>query len=156
LIESTGAAAPKLQPGRFRLRPEVCRGADLRPEYGPLRPEEFVRFARAQGWQVEVSASRPELLLLELRSAPNAQPVRLRVAMLADAAAAGRELHEAVLQHGQGTWGVRRSNLAVLGPAASLQEIVRFAAHARLACWGVLTVAGRQEAFVIPGGYAEL
>ena len=27
---------------------------------------------------------------------------------------------------------------------------------ASLACWGVLTVAGRDDTFVVPGGYREL
>ena len=81
--------------------------------------------------------------------------MRLRVAILPDAPAAGRDLHEAILQHGTGSWGVHRGNLAVLAPIGDPDEIVSFAAKTKLACWGVLTLAGRDDSFVTPGGYFE-
>jgi hypothetical protein len=34
--------------------------------------------------------------------------------------------------------------------------MLAFALKTRLACWGVLTVAGRDDDFVVPGGYTEL
>ena len=83
------------------------------------------------------------------------RPVRLRVAILNDAQAAGADLHKAILDHGSGSWGVHRSNLAVLGPIGNVDQIMELAGRTKLACWGVLTVAGRDAAFVIPGGYME-
>jgi hypothetical protein len=61
-----------------------------------------------------------------------------------------------LLEHGSGAWGVHRSNLAVLGPAGSHADDVTFAAKTKLACWGVFTIAGRDDTFVVPGGYTEI
>ena len=35
-------------------------------------------------------------------------------------------------------------------------NIMAFAERTKLACWGVLTVAGPDDAMVVPGGYREL
>jgi hypothetical protein len=83
-------------------------------------------------------------------------PARLRVAVLPNAQLAGRELHEALLEHGPGSWGVHRSNLAVLAPIGSPDQVVAFATKTQLACWGVITTSGRDDTFVITGGYTEL
>jgi len=69
---------------------------------------------------------------------------------------AGSELHEALLQHGEGAWGVHRSNLAALIPTGPYTEALAFAAKTKLACWGVFTAAGTDDTFVVPGGYFEL
>ena len=82
--------------------------------------------------------------------------MRLRVAILPNAAAAGEELHRGALEHGSGAWGVHRSNLAVLAPAGHPNDILAFAIRTKLACWGVLTVIDGSEAKVVPGGYREL
>jgi hypothetical protein len=64
-------------------------------------------------------------------------------------------LHEGILQHGQGSWGLHRANLAVLGPIGSAEDDLRFAAKLNLPCWGVFTIAGLDDTFVIPGAYLE-
>jgi hypothetical protein len=84
------------------------------------------------------------------------RPARLRVAILQDADQAGRELADALLQQVEGACGVHRSNLAVLGPVGDPSHDLVFAAQIGLVCWGVFTVRGREDTFVIPGGYREL
>jgi hypothetical protein len=80
---------------------------------------------------------------------------RLRVAVLGSATQAGEQLHEAMGQQGNGSWGVHRSNIAILGPAGHMDDVVAFAVKTRLACWGVLTVQQGDDAIVVPGGYLE-
>jgi hypothetical protein len=142
--------------GGVRLRASVCEGVDLRPDHRLLEAEEFIRFVRAQGLEVRVATDRGDLVYADVINAGTQNALRFRVAVLPDAGAAGRDLHLALLQHGSGAWGVHRANLAVLAPAGSLDDVVGFAARSKLACWGVLTVAGLDDTFVIPGGYTEL
>jgi hypothetical protein len=103
-----------------------------------------------------VSRARLDLAYADVEGTIAGRSLRFRIAILPNAGAAGRELHEALLQHGEGWWGVHRSNLAVLAPPGTLADTVIFAARTRLACWGVVTVAGRDDTYVIPGGYTEL
>ena len=139
-----------------RIRPGVCSTEDVRPDYSHLDEGALLRFLDRQHIDARVERARADLVFLNLPSAGTAQPVRLRVAILATSDEAGRELHEAVLQHGPGSWGVHRSNLAVLGPIGATSDVITFAAMTKLACWGVLTIAGTDDSFVIPGGYTEL
>jgi len=113
-----------------------------------------VTFLSAHGFQSQTVRARSDLLYVDVTNAAD-HPVRMRVAILPNAPAAGRDLHEAILQHGTGSWGVHRGNLAVLAPIGDPDEIVSFAAKTKLACWGVLTLAGRDDTFVTPGGYFE-
>jgi hypothetical protein len=145
-----------VEPGKVRLRPSVCEKLPLREEFKPLDADDFARFLKSQGFEVRVTTARVDLAFVDLLNAGTAAPIRFRVAVLADAGAAGRDLHVALLQHGQGSWGVHRSNLAVLAPPGSPDDIVAFAARTKVACWGVLTMTGLDDTFVIPGGYAEL
>lgn len=140
----------------MRLRPQVCSAEDVRPDYARLDEGSLLRFLGRQHIDARTERARADLVYINLLSAGTAQPVRLRVAILASADDAGRELHEAVLQHGPGSWGVHRSNLAVLGPVGTTSDVVTFAAMTKLACWGVLTVADTDDSFVVPGGYTEL
>jgi hypothetical protein len=82
--------------------------------------------------------------------------VRLRLAVLDSTPAAAADLHQSLLEHGPGWWGVRRSNLAVLAPKAGLREAVSFALKHKLHCWGMFTMAGNDDAYVVPGPYTEL
>jgi hypothetical protein len=84
------------------------------------------------------------------------RPARLRVAILENADEAGRELADAIAEHGNGSWGIHRSNLAVLGPVGDTSHDLAFAAETKLVCWGVFTVVGSRDTVVIPGGYREL
>lgn len=137
----------------MRFRSEVCQGVELRPDYAHLTAEHFLGQLKAAGLEYSVEKAREDLIYVDVKT--GAETSRFRVATLASAPDAGRHLHEAILQHGPGAWGVHRSNLAVLGPIGGVEQVVEFAATTKLCCWGVLTVAGRDDAFVVPGGYLE-
>ena len=145
---------PTLELGQLRLRSEACSGVDLHPEYKELQVSELIAFLKESGFEPAETRARSDLSYLDFKTSSGS--VRLRVATLDSARAAGRDLHEAILQHGPGSWGVHRSNLAVLAPIATTEDMLSFALKSRLACWGVLTVADRDDDFVVPGGYTEL
>lgn len=143
--------------GSARLRPNVCAGVDMTPKSEILDEHSLARFLEAGGYRARVTRPRPDLAYVEVESGPiTTGTVRLRVALLMSSSQAGEELHRALLQHGTGSWGVHRANLAVLAPIGDIERILGFAAKTKLACWGVLTVAGRDDAYVVPGGYREL
>jgi hypothetical protein len=142
--------------GAARVRPEVCNGmAENKPDSTRLDENALAAFLQRQGFQTSLIRARADLVYLDVTNSGGSQPVRLRVAVLNDPQAAGADLHKAILEHGSGSWGVHRSNLAVLGPIGNVDQIMEFAGRTKLACWGVLTVAGRDDDFVIPGGYME-
>jgi hypothetical protein len=140
----------------IRFRDSLCEGQPREPEQELLNEGHIIGFLERQGVDVRVERQRADLVYLNLSGVGTQSPVRLRVAILESREAAGRELHEGILQHGQGSWGVHRSNLAVLGPVGTLEDDIRFAAKLKLPCWGVFTIAGLDDNFVIPGGYLEL
>jgi hypothetical protein len=141
----------------MRLRPSVCSDVDVRPEYAALDEQSIVAFLKARGLPTRVEKARSDLFYVETQINPDRDEwVRLRVAILPSAAQAGQELHHAILEHGPGSWGIHRSNLAVLAPIGSVDDILAFSAKTKLACWGVLTLAGRDDDFAVPGGYREL
>jgi hypothetical protein len=43
----------------------------------------------------------------------------------------------------------------VLLPKADLKEALRFAVKYKLACWGMFTYAGADDAYVVAGAYSE-
>ena len=142
--------------GSVHLRDEVCENvAENHPEQTRLDENALVAFLQRQGYEVRTARARPDLVYLDVTSSGGQNPVRLRVAVLDDANAAGKDLHNAILQHGTGSWGVHRGNLAVLGPIGNMDQILEFAGKSKLACWGVLTVAALDDDFVVPGGYME-
>ena len=155
-VQDFDHAPHKVQPGQVRINPSVCQKSDLRQDFRHLDYDELDNFLKHQGFETQVTVVRPDLVSLELLNAGTSEPIRFRVAILADSETAGRDLHRALLQHGTGAWGIHRSNLAILAPADSYDNIVSFAARTRLACFGVLTIAAQDDAFVIPGGYSEL
>jgi hypothetical protein len=155
-VRDRSGGAPSLDPASVRFRPGLCDGVDVRPDYARLDENALVTFLDKQRINAQIEKPRADLVYLNLGSVGTERPVRLRVAVLASAEEAGRELHEAILQHGPGSWGVHRSNLAVLGPAGSAGDDIAFAAMTKLACWGVFTVAGTDDSFVVPGAYTEL
>jgi hypothetical protein len=140
----------------LRFRPNLCDGEELRPDYARLDETSLIRFFERQRIDVRIERPRADLVYLNLGGVGTERPARLRVAVLATPDEAGRELHEAVLEHGIGSWGVHRANLAVLGPAGDPTDDVAFAAMTKLACWGVFTIAGMDDSFVVPGAYTEL
>lgn len=155
-LEGVDGREPAIAPNAMRLSPKVCAGVDLRPEYATLDARALVDFLQGQGMKLKVERARADLVFLDVEGAGTAQPVRLRVAILKGAPEAGRELHEAILQHGRGSWGVHRSNLAVLAPIADAEDALAFAVKTKLPCFGVFTMASHDDDFVVPGGYSEL
>jgi len=142
--------------GSLVFRQKVCAGRALDPEYSPLDENDLSRFFEQQQIHVRVERPRTDLAYLLVDDQRTRRPARLRVAILENADEAGRELAEALVQHGEGSWGVHRSNLAVLGPVGDPTHDLVFAAEIGLVCWGVFTVRGREDTFVIPGAYREL
>jgi hypothetical protein len=146
-----------MTPGAMRLKPSLCDGIDVQPDYTNLDERSVVDFLKKRGFPVRTVRARSDLVYVELQLNPDRDEwVRLRVAILQSAPQAGAELHRAELEHGTDSWGVHRSNLAVLGPAGDVGDIVAFHARTKLACWGVLSIAGRDDDFAVPGGYREL
>jgi hypothetical protein len=143
-------------PREMRFRPNLCEANELKPEYAALDETDVISFLERQSIDVRIERPRADLIYLNLAGTVAQRPVRLRVAILPSSDEAGRELHEAILEHGTGSWGVHRSNLAILGPIGEPTDSVAFAAVTRLACWGVFTIGGRDDTFVVPGGYTEL
>ena len=148
--------APSSDVRSLKFRPGLCDGENMQPESKRLNEGHIISYLERQGVDVRVERARADLVYLNLTGVGAKSPVRLRVAILKDQDEAGRELHEGILQHGLGSWGVHRSNLAVLGPVGSLEDDLRFAAKLKLPCWGVFTVAGMDDTFVVPGAYLEL
>jgi hypothetical protein len=148
--------APSTDVAALHFRPGLCDGENLRPESALLNEGHIIAFLQKQGIDVRVERMRADLAYLNLTGVGTQSPVRMRVAILKTKEEAGRELHEGILQHGLGSWGVHRSNLAVLGPVGTIEDDLRFAAKLKLPCWGVFTVAGDDDTFVVPGGYLEL
>jgi hypothetical protein len=155
VVEPLEGDARDLAPGRVRFRASLCQGIDLRPEAGPIDETSLVAFLRAHGAKVRTERARSDLVYVELAGMGADPPIRLRVAILADADAAGVELHRALREHGAGAFGVHRANLAVLGPRGAWSDVVALAGRTRLPCWGVFTVTGDESAFVLGGAYAE-
>ena len=139
----------------LRFREGLCNGQTLIPERTELNENNIISFLQKQGVDVRVERQRTDLVYLNVAGAGTKGPVRFRVAILKSREEAGRELHEGILQHGEGSWGLHRANLAVLGPLGSAEDDLRFAARLKLPCWGVFTIAGRDDTLVIPGAYIE-
>jgi hypothetical protein len=156
VVRTSGGAATANDPAGLRFKPGLCDAQELRPDGQTLSEGNLIEFLSRQQLDVRIERPRSDLIYLVVSGAGTDVPVRLRVAVLKNADEAGAELHQALLQHGSGAWGVRRSNLAVLGPIGSLDDDLTFAAKTRLACWGMFMTSGRDDAYAVPGGYREL
>jgi hypothetical protein len=142
---------------RVLLHPDVCARDDLAQPFELLDETSLVNFLHKHGFKTEVTRARDDLVYVEVEAGSKAnERARLRVAILRSSFEAGEELHHALLQQGPGAWGVHRANLAVLAPRGTTTRILGFASKTELACWGVLTVAGADDAYVVAGGYREL
>ena len=140
----------------LRFKASLCDGEPMAPEHARLDENNLVEFLTRQHLDVRIDRPRADLVYLNINGAGTEAPVRMRVAILDTPDQAGNELHEALLQHGEGAWGVHRSNLAALVPFGPYTDSIAFAAKSKLACWGVFTAAGTDDTFVVPGGYLEL
>lgn len=141
-------------------RPDVCAKVDLHPDYRMLNETSLVAFLHDQQLDARVErqpveANKPGLVFVFVTSPGASQPVPLRVAILPTADEAGKDLYDALVQRGSGSWGVHRANLAVLGPNGEKEDDLQFAAKTKLACWGTFTLSDGGDAIVLQGGYAE-
>lgn len=152
--DDLGQGSMSIELGNMRLNATTCQGETLVPEYSRIGASSFLERLTSSGYTFKVLEAREDLSYVDVQTGSDTS--RFRVATLPSAPEAARHLHEALLQHGQGFWGVHRSNVAVLGPPGGLEQVVDFAVASKLACWGVLTVAGRDDSFAIAGGYQEL
>jgi len=149
---------PSIDLQTFRVREDVCKGIDLGVATRPLSADDLTRFLKSSGADnIEIKA-RGNLYWFDF---PGDDPedgdvVRLRLAVLGDAKEAASELHKALLEHGPGWWGLRRSNLSVLAPRAGVAEAMAFALRYKLPCWGMFEMADADDVMVIPGPYMEL
>jgi hypothetical protein len=149
---------PPIVFNRVKIAPQACEKIDTHTISSPLNQEDFSRFLEAQGMKIEPRKARNNLYWYDI---PNGQAapknfVRLRLAVLEDSPHASADLHQSILEHGPGWWGVRRSNLALLAPKAGLSTALAFALKYKLACWGMFTYGGLDDAYVVPGPYSEL
>jgi len=158
IVSPEGDDKASLTLSAFKFAPETCTGIDTRMQTAKLDQQELNRFFAAQGIILKPRKARDNLWWYEIDD-PNddddGKVLRLRLAVLKDRYAASKDLHDSLLQHGPGWWGVRRGNLALLAPKADLQQAVRFAIKYKLACWGMFTYAGADDAYVVTGGYSE-
>jgi hypothetical protein len=149
---------PSIGFSRFKVAPEACKDLDTRPITSALNQEDLSRFLEKQGVKIAAKRARTDLYWYDFPNggdAPN-NYVRIRLAVLKDPAYASADLHQSLLEHGPGWWGLRRANLAVLAPKTSLGTAVAFAVKYKLFCWGIFTYAGNDDAYVVPGPYAEM
>jgi hypothetical protein len=158
LLTPENAGDPPIAFNHVKIAPRACEKIDTHAITAPLNQEDFSRYLEAQGVKIEPRKARNNLYWYDFPNgeAPPKNFVRLRLAVLDDQAHASADLHQSILEHGPGWWGVRRSNLAVLAPKAGLHDALAFALKYKLACWGIFTYGGLDDAYVVPGPYAEL
>jgi hypothetical protein len=156
VVNRPGASGPAAR----SWRPDVCASLDLHPDYRSLNESNLVEFLRGQQMTVRVERQpvepkKPELIFVFVQVPGRPETVPLRLAILPNADDAGHDLYDAMMQRGPGSWGVHRSNLALLGPVGFDEEDLAFAARTKLACWGTFTLEAGNDAVVVPGGYME-
>ncbi len=149
---------PPIAFNRMKIAPQACEKIDTHTATSKLNQEDFTRFLETQGLKIEARKARDNLYWYDFPNGekPPKNFVRLRLAVLEDSPHASADLHQSILEHGPGWWGVRRANLAVLAPKTSLSEALAFALKYKLPCWGIFTYGGLDDAYVIPGPYGEL
>ncbi len=150
-----GDADPSVTLGAFKFAPNVCQGLDTHAQTALLTPDDFARFLESQGAKVAPLKARPDLFWFDVPTGEDNKVIRMRLAVLSSSALAAKDLHDSLLDHGPGWWGVRRSNLALLMPKADLDEALAFAVKHKLMCWGIFTYSGRDDAYVVAGPYSE-
>ncbi|HEY4120021.1 MAG TPA: hypothetical protein VGM56_19285 [Byssovorax sp.] len=143
---------------RFKFGPEACSNVDTHAITQKLGQDDLSRFFEAQGLKVPVKKARANLYWYDVPvdGGDKNKFVRLRLAVLDSQPLAAADLHQSLLEHGPGWWGVRRANLALLAPKASLHEAAEFAVKYKLVCWGMFTYAGYDDAYAVTGPYHEI
>lgn len=155
LLTPENQRSPTISLGSFKIKDEVCQGIDTHAVTTVLAQDDFTRFLATQGYKDLPVTARGNLYWFDLPGDGDGV-VRLRLAVLDDAKEAADDLHQSLLQHGPGWWGLRRSNLAILAPKAGVAEAMAFALRYKLVCWGAVAMADADDAYVVPGPYAEL
>lgn len=150
-----GDGDPSVTLGAFKFAPSACQGMDVHAQTASLTADDFSVFLEKQGVKVAALSARPDLYWYDFPNGQENGKLRARLAILPSSALAAKDLHDSVLDHGPGWWGVRRANLALLLPKASLDEALAFTIKHKLMCWGIFTYAGRDDAYVVPGPYSE-
>ena len=158
LLTAEGQPNPPVVLSGVQAAPSTCDKLDTHPVVQKLNQEAFATFLASQGVQVTQKKARDNLYWYDFKNGRESPQdfLRLRLAVLDDAPHASAYLHQSLLEHGPGWWGFRQSNVAVLAPKANLTEAIAFALTYKLFCWGIFTYAGLDNAYVIPGPYAEL
>jgi len=149
---------PSISLGAFKVREKACEGIDTHTITSNLAHDDLARFLQEQGSPAVQVKARGNLYWYDFPGSDKDEGdvVRLRLAVLEDAKQAADELHAALLQHGPGWWGLRRSNLSILAPRAGVTEAMAFALQHKLACWGMVSMAHSDDVYVVPGPYMEL
>lgn len=157
LVTPEGDPDPSVTLSQFKINSKICEGIDMHVPTQPMDQEDLTRFFGTQKLNLVPKKARSDLYWYEfpVSNDPADGSLRLRVAILRDRNAASKDLHDSLLEHGPGWWGVRRGNLAVLAPKAGLKDALRFAVKYKLVCWGQFTYAGADDVFVTAGGYSE-
>jgi hypothetical protein len=158
LLSPENQEEPSISLGRFKIRQEACEGIDTHTITANLAQDDLARFLEVQGSPAVQVKARGNLYWYDFpgTEADDGDVVRLRLAVLEDAKQAADDLHAALLQHGPGWWGLRRSNLSILAPKAGVSEAIAFALQHKLACWGMVSMAKADDVYVVPGPYMEL
>jgi hypothetical protein len=154
LLTPENESNPSVSLDHFKISPRTCDGIDTRMMTEQLDQSDLTRFFATQNVRVEEHKARSDLYWYEF-AGKGKDTVRLRLAILKNNNAAGKDLHDTLLEHGPGWWGVRRGNLALLAPKASLGNALRFAIKTKLVCWGQFTYAGLDDVYATVGGYSE-
>jgi hypothetical protein len=141
-----------------KIREEACDDIDTHAMTAIVAQDDLERFLEERGLTVKAIKARGNLYWFDF---PGTDPeegdrVRLRLAVLDTAEDAAVELHQSLLEHGPGWWGLRRSNLSVLAPRASFSEALAFALKYKLPCWGMMMMTDADDVYVVPGPYMEL
>jgi len=150
----------------FKVKADTCKLSSGQPidthsVVANLTQEDFSRFMEGMGVQLAPTKARGNLYwydfpVKEGASEKEQKYMRLRLAVLGSPEEAAIDLHKALLEHGPGWWGVRRSNLAVLLPKVGFGDAMKFAMKYKLPCWGSMAYTGKDDVYVVPGPYAQL
>ncbi len=157
LLTPEGESDPSIALNHFKIAPKTCEGFDLKMVTDKLDQQDLTRFFATQNVRTAERKARTDLYWYDFANGANnpETSLKLRLAILRDNNAAAKNLHDSLLQHGPGWWGVRRGNLALLAPKASLHQALEFAIKTKLVCWGEFTYAGYDDVYTTVGGYAE-
>ena len=157
LLTPEGESDPSVALNHFKIAPKTCEGFDLSMVTEKIDQEDLTRFFDTQHVRTNERKARGDLFWYEFANGQSGADsnLKLRLAILRDNNAAAKDLHDSLLQHGPGWWGVRRGNLALLAPRTSLHDALQFAIKTKLVCWGQFTYAGYDDVYTTVGGYTE-